>query len=69
VIVNLSSIVLLQKAMAAKYSIDEIQFDDSATKRNLPQMDELPVWQYRLWRFKSENTKLERCLPKNQHTH
>ena len=55
--------------MAATNSIDEIQFDDSATKSNLPQMDDLPVWQYRLWRFKSENTKLERRLPKNENTH
>ena len=52
-IVNLSSIFLLQKAMAAKNYIDEIEFDDAAIKSNLPQMDELPVWQYRLWDFKS----------------
>ena len=27
------------------------------------------VWQYRLWSFKSGDTKLERFLPKNQHRH
>ena len=26
------------------------------------------VWQYGLWSFQSEDTKLERFLPKNQHT-
>ena len=26
------------------------------------------VWQYRLWSFKSGDTKLERFLPKNQDT-
>ena len=26
------------------------------------------LWQYRLWRFKSRDKKLERLLPKNQHT-
>ena len=26
------------------------------------------VWQYRLWSFKSRDTKLERFFPKNQHT-
>ena len=25
------------------------------------------LWQYRLWSFKSRDTKLERLLPKNQH--
>ena len=27
------------------------------------------LWQYRLWSFQARGTKLERCLPKNQHTH
>jgi hypothetical protein len=26
------------------------------------------LWQYRLWSFKSGDTKLEIFLPKNQHT-
>ena len=26
------------------------------------------VWQYRLWSFQTGDTKLERFLPKNQHT-
>ena len=26
------------------------------------------LWHYRLWSFKSRDTKLERFLPKNQHT-
>ena len=26
------------------------------------------VWQYGLWSFQTGGTKLERCLPKNQHT-
>ena len=26
------------------------------------------LWQYGLWGFQSEGTKLERFLPKNQHT-
>ena len=28
----------------------------------------LHIWQYRLWNFQTRGTKLERCLPKNQHT-
>ena len=27
-----------------------------------------PLWQYRLWSFQTRGTKLERVLPKNQHT-
>ena len=27
-----------------------------------------PVWQYGLWSFQTGGTKLERFLPKNQHT-
>ena len=27
-----------------------------------------PVWQYGLWNFQTRGTKLERFLPKNQHT-
>ena len=27
-----------------------------------------PLWQYRLWSFQMGDTKLERFLPKNQHT-
>ena len=31
--------------------------------------DEIPkVWQYGLWSFQTGDTKLERFLPKNQHT-
>ena len=26
------------------------------------------LWQYGLWSFQEGGTKLERCLPKNQHT-
>ena len=26
------------------------------------------LWQYRLWRFQTGDTKLERFLPMNQHT-
>ena len=26
------------------------------------------IWQYGLWSFQTGGTKLERCLPKNQHT-
>ena len=26
------------------------------------------LWQYRLWSFQTRGTKLERLLPKNQHT-
>ena len=26
------------------------------------------LWQYGLWSFQTEGTKLERFLPKNQHT-
>jgi hypothetical protein len=26
------------------------------------------LWQYGLWSFQTEDTKLERVLPKNQHT-
>ena len=26
------------------------------------------VWQYRLWSFQAGGTKIERFLPKNQHT-
>ena len=26
------------------------------------------LWQYRLWSFQTRGTKLERFLPKNQHT-
>ena len=26
------------------------------------------LWQYGLWKFQSRGTKLERFLPKNQHT-
>ena len=26
------------------------------------------IWQYRLWSLKFRNTKLQRVLPKNQHT-
>ena len=29
----------------------------------------LPLWQYGLWSFQTGGTKLERFLPKNQHTH
>ncbi len=28
----------------------------------------LSLWQYRLWSFQGRDTKLERILPKNQHT-
>ena len=28
----------------------------------------LPLWQYGLWSFQAGCTKLERFLPKNQHT-
>ena len=31
-------------------------------------MEQRWVWHYRLWSFKSRDTKLERFLPKNQHT-
>ena len=27
-----------------------------------------PLWQYKLWSFLTGDTKLERVLPKNQHT-
>ena len=27
-----------------------------------------PLWQYGLWSFQTGDTKLERFLPKNQHT-
>ena len=27
-----------------------------------------PIWQYGLWSFQAGGTKLERFLPKNQHT-
>ena len=27
-----------------------------------------PIWQYGLWSFQTGGTKLERFLPKNQHT-
>ena len=27
-----------------------------------------PLWQYGLWSFQTGGTKLERFLPKNQHT-
>ena len=27
-----------------------------------------PIWQYGLWGFSKRDTKLERFLPKNQHT-
>ena len=27
-----------------------------------------PIWQYGLWSFQAGSTKLERILPKNQHT-
>ena len=30
--------------------------------------DTLPLWQYRLWSFQTRGMKLERFLPKNQHT-
>ena len=30
--------------------------------------ENLPLWQYRLWSFQTRGTKLERFLPKNQHT-
>ena len=30
--------------------------------------DTLTLWQYRLWSFQTGGTKLERFLPKNQHT-
>ena len=29
---------------------------------------DLEVWQYRLWSFQTRGMKLERFLPKNQHT-
>ena len=29
---------------------------------------ELTLWQYGLWSFQTGGTKLERFLPKNQHT-
>ena len=28
----------------------------------------LPLWQYGLWSFQTGGTKLDRFLPKNQHT-
>ena len=31
-------------------------------------MEPLEVWQYGLWSFQTGGTKLERFLPKNQHT-
>ena len=31
-------------------------------------METFRVWQYRLWSFQTGDTKLERLLPKNQHT-
>ena len=41
-------------------------------KRNQSKHEKVRVgcslWQYRLWSFKSRDTKLERFLSKNQHT-
>ena len=31
-------------------------------------MEVYKIWQYGLWRFQTGDTKLERFLPKNQHT-
>ena len=40
-----------------------MQWNESVNRRPL-----YPLWQYGLWSFQTGVTKLERFLPKNQHT-
>ena len=37
-------------------------------ERKLAKRHLCALWQYRLWSFQTRGTKLERFLPKNQHT-
>jgi hypothetical protein len=41
-----------------------IDFSDYVSKKE----QRYTLWQYRLWTFKTRDTKLERFLHKNQHT-
>jgi hypothetical protein len=38
------------------------------TNEPLTTLQSLTLWQYGLWSFQTGGTKLERFLPKNQHT-
>ena len=51
-------------------SVDILQLSSSVdiSLYNSMEIQYVKLWQYRLWSFKSGNTKLERFLPKNQHT-
>ena len=58
---------ILSRNPDKSYSVD---FDNNflAFKFTMYWEDSLRVWQYGLWSFQTGGTKLERFLPKNQHT-
>ena len=41
---------------------------DRRVDKSLNTVSLYPIWQYGLWSFQTGGTKLERFLPKNQHT-
>ena len=40
----------------------------ATAERDIQIRDHVSLWQYGWWSFQTEGTKLERFLPKNQHT-
>ena len=57
------------EATNANRETNNTSYESSNTQLDLlGQTSSWGLWQYRLWSFKSRDTKLERLLPKNQHT-